>query len=83
MFIGELICVRGRLTDLDLNITGYSLVPRSFGSTVLRLREQVLARHQEAPLQVNTVDYQAAEAQTYSHQPLLSVPLRLKKISSS
>lgn len=70
------MCVQGRLTDLGANITGHSLVPRSFGSPVLRLREQVLARHQEAPLQVNTVDYQAAETQTHSHQPRLSVLLR-------
>lgn len=82
VFLGELICARGQLTDLGLNITGHSLVPRSFGSPVLRLREQVLACHQEAPLQVNTVDYQGAEAQTYRCQPLLSVLSRLKKISS-
>lgn len=40
----------------ELCVPGDSLVSRPFSSPVLRLREQVLARREEAPLQVNKLN---------------------------
>lgn len=80
---GELLCRLELWTESSVYVTGDSLVPRPFGSPVLRLWEQVLARRQEASLQVSPQGYWATEAQTVSHhpchRPLLSVLLRLKE----
>lgn len=53
---GSSFSIYARQFTGELCVPGDSLVSRPFSSPVLRLREQVLARREEAPLQVNKLN---------------------------